>query len=213
MHMRGSRQLHVGLGLALVVISIAGCATTAATFNQQLLADSREPIRSLEAMALAGGAPIVVGKEMEGRLSAESAPAYINSSRAVYVACELSSYDSSSYRLQVDTDCECLGFNKTVLTPRVVVLDTAGVVVTETNTLSPRHAGWSTPGGMTGALSWQSMPGRYYIVLISAASGPTPTPAMSGTGYSIWPPGMITGIPIYGAPFGPFRLKLEIVSH
>ena len=206
------RRMHVGLVLALVIIYLTGCATTATKYNQQLIADSREPVRTLKAIALAGGEPIVAGKETEGKLSAESAPAQMDSTRSLYTTYAFSSADSSSYKLQVDTDCECWGFNKTVLAPRVVVLNVAGEVVAEIKRLSPRRPGLITPAGMTGSVTWRATPGTYYIVLLSSASETSPTPALSTTAYTPMPVAGIGEIPIYAAPFGPFRLKLDVES-
>lgn len=192
---------------------LSGCATVATDHNEQLLADTREPARSLRAIAAGGGEPIAVGTEVRGQLSLESMPLQLESSRGVYKAYVFSATEEASHVLQIDTDCQCGGFSKTLLVPRIVILNASGDIVVETSALSSRSPGWTTPAGMTGSLSWRSTPGDYFVVLISTATTSSPTAAMSATAVAATPgPLVIGGIPIFASPFGPYRLKLTVAT-
>lgn len=199
--------------LVILVVTSTGCATSAINSNQKLADDRREPARSLQEMASAGGVPISVGKEISGRLSETSKPAELNLKRAVYETYVLESDGGARYRLEIDADCECFGLNKTVVLLRVAVLDAAGTLLAEEEVLQPRSPGWTTPAGLSATLFWPAKVGTHHIVLFSSAIAGDPKAAMEITVYGTSPsPVVIGGIPMYLSPFGSFRLQLEVES-
>jgi len=196
------------LTLASVFLLFAGCATTASRYAVELSSDSREPARSFQEMASSTEIVLEFGQVHKGKLSAESAPAQIESRRMVYDAYLLEIEDSARYKLHVDTDCDCFGFNKTVLSPQILILDAQGAIAAQLDELRPRAQGWTHPAGMDGEIRWQAQPGRHAVLIMGSARQQDPQVATTVSGYVAGgSPVSIDGIPVYSAPFGRYRIE------
>lgn len=198
-----------------VVFLLTGCATTGGADYAALEQSSTTVADSpYAALANANVIPLAPGEHTESRLELSDPTLRLAGWIANYRIFAFTAPHDGSYRLQLMSLCNCIGFYKKLMRPIGFVLDSDGAILNNApDTIGYMEANWTLPGRIEGTWTGAVREGQTYYFLVTADNRTPGDEVASSSG--LVPAGaalMPISVSLKSAPAGKIRVAVAFES-